>query len=207
MSSASTSAAASDSDEALLARYREAEEEAFATLYQRHKNALYRFVHGLCSSTAQADEVFQETWLAVVRSHAVPGRFKTWLFQIARNRLVDCWRQQKSAAMHNETTLSPTADEKDSPQPETPETLLLRAEQLQHISQAMETLPLQQREVFLLRAHANMELAEIAALTETPLETVKSRYRYALAKLRQFLLSLEPVQKTERVGMEVNTLL
>jgi RNA polymerase sigma-70 factor (ECF subfamily) len=48
-------------------------------------------------------------------------------------------------------------------------------------------LPAEQREVFLLRAHGDLDLAQIASLTETPLETVKSRLRYAQQKLRRLL--------------------
>jgi RNA polymerase sigma-70 factor (ECF subfamily) len=52
---------------------------------------------------------------------------------------------------------------------------------------ALEDLPAEQREVFLLRAHADLELQAIAELTATPMETVKSRLRYALQKLRRLL--------------------
>ena len=192
------SAAVPDSDEALLARYREGDEEAFAELYQRHRAGLYRFIHGLCSSTARTDEIFQETWLSLIRSEAMPdGRalFRTWLYQIARHRLIDQWRRDESAAMESfdETEHTPP----DESGTESPETLALRSEQLRQIGNALETLPLPQREVFLLRAHAGMELSEIAALTETPLEAIKSRYRYALAGLRQRLCSLSPLETPE----------
>ncbi len=205
----SPAAESTESDEALLARYREGDEEAFAELYRRHRTGLYRFIHGLCSSAAQTDEIFQETWLALIRSDAMPdgrARFRTWLYQIARHRLIDQWRRHESAAMKNEAfdeTEHTPLDEHGSGAAETPETLALRSEQLQQIAAALETLPLPQREVFLLRAHAGMELVEIAALTETPLEAIKSRYRYALAKLRQRLVSLAPTKTPEFVELEL----
>lgn len=190
------SAVLPDRDEALLARYREGDEAAFSQLYQRHRAGLYRFIHGLCSSAAQTDEIFQETWLALIRSDAMPdgrARFKTWLYQIARHRLIDQWRRQEGAVMEafDEAEHTPPGTE------ETPETLVLRSEQLQQIAAALELLPLPQREVFLLRAHGDMELSEIAALTKTPLEAIKSRYRYALAKLRQHLHALAPTEEPE----------
>lgn len=205
MPSPSTAAASSSSDETLLLRYQEGDEEAFAQLYGRYRAGLWRFICGLCASTAQADEVFQETWLAVVQSPAAPdgrARFKTWLFQIARHRLIDGWRkhqreEMKSAAFDKAQVL----DESEA----TPETLVLRAQQLQHIAAALQTLPLPQREVFLLRAHADMQLPEIATLTQTPLEAVKSRFRYALAKLRQQLGAVPPPTPTSP-EMEVNRL-
>jgi len=188
-----------DSDEALLARYREGDEAAFSELYQRHRTGLYRFIHSLCSSAAQADEIFQETWLALIRSDAMPdgrARFKTWLYQIARHRLIDQWRRQEGIVLEafdeSEHTLFDT-DANNAP--ETPETLVLRSEERQQIALAIKMLPLPQREVFLLRAYGDLELSEIAALTETPLEALKSRYRYALAKLRQHLQTLAPMEE------------
>jgi len=216
-----SSSAAFSSDETLLSHYREGDEKAFAELYRRHRTGLYRFIRSLCSApspAAAADEIFQETWLALIRSNAVPdGRahFKTWLYQMARHRLIDHWRKHKGELMNGETFDSPntrnahnTLNKKEMEKenslharPEaidaTPETRVLRAEQLQHIADALETLPLPQREVFLLRAHAEMEISEIATLTETPLEAVKSRYRYALAKLRQRLTPSRETTETE----------
>lgn len=199
--------AAADSvgDEVLLARYREGDEEAFAELYRRHRGGLYRFIHGLCSSATRADEIFQETWLALIRSDAMPdgrARFKTWLYQIARHRLIDQWRRDESAAEAFDETEHTPLDENGNNAAETPETSAMRAEQLRQIAAALETLPLPQREVFLLRAHAGMELAEIAVLTGTPLEAIKSRYRYALARLRQCLRALSPAEAPESAESE-----
>ncbi len=186
---------AAATDEALLAHYRDGDEEAFAELYRRHRSGLYRFIHGLCSCAARADEIFQETWLALIRSDAMPdgrARFKTWLYQIARHRLIDQWRRDKGAMEAFDETEHPPLD--DGKAAETPETLALRAEALRQIAAALETLPLAQREVFLLRAHAGMELAEIAALTGSSQEAIKSRYRYAIARLQQRLHALSPAE-------------
>jgi RNA polymerase sigma-70 factor (ECF subfamily) len=84
------------SDETLLARYREGDGAAFEILYARHRQSLYRFLLGLSGKPELADEVFQDTWLSLIRSTSQPqGRatFRTWLFQIARNRLIDHWRK------------------------------------------------------------------------------------------------------------------
>lgn len=94
---ASTSATtAAGSDETLLARYRKGDSAAFEVLYQRHRQGLYRFLCGLAGQTELADEIYQETWLSLIRSESQPqGRasFRTWLYQIARNRLIDHWRK------------------------------------------------------------------------------------------------------------------
>lgn len=77
------------SDESLLARYRTGDSAAFEALYARHRQGLYRFLVSLSNKTELAEEIYQETWLSLIRSATQPqGRasFRTWLFQIARNR-------------------------------------------------------------------------------------------------------------------------
>lgn len=176
------------SDESLLARYREGDGKAFEILYARHRQSLYRFLLGLSGKPELADEVFQETWLSLIRSASQPqGRatFRTWLFQIARNRLIDHWRKhgarQPLYDSYDEQTHAVSDDASD------PEQLLNLSRDSERLESALQSLPADQREVFLLRVHGDLDLAQIAILTETPLETVKSRLRYAQQKLRRLL--------------------
>lgn len=177
-----------DTDAALLRRYRNGDAEAFAPLYERHRLGLLRFLLGLCGDPALADEVFQDTWLSLIRSQSEPREaalFKTWLYQIGRNRLLDHWRKHARQTSQQE----PYAEQQhaiESPTPGPEQQLSLSRDQ-QRLQAALADLPLEQREVFLLRAHADLELQEIAELTATPMETVKSRLRYALQKLRRLL--------------------
>ena len=85
-----------EEDAALLRRYRQGDGEAFALLYQRHRLGLFRFLCGLCGDPTLAEEVFQDTWMSLIRSQSLQREavlFKTWLYQIARNRLIDHWRK------------------------------------------------------------------------------------------------------------------
>lgn len=179
---------AASSDETLLARYRQGDGAAFEILYARHRQGLYRFLLGLSGKPELADEVFQDTWLSLIRSTSQPqGRatFRTWLFQIARNRLIDHWRKHGAhQPLHDsyDEQLHAIGDETHDP-----EQLLNLSRDSQRLESALQTLPADQREVFLLRAHGDLDLAQIASLTETPLETVKSRLRYAQQKLRRLL--------------------
>ncbi|ANI51899.1 RNA polymerase sigma factor [Pseudomonas sp. DR 5-09] len=185
---ASADSLEASSDESLLARYREGDGKAFEILYARHRQSLYRFLLGLSGKPELADEVFQVTWLSLIRSASQPqGRatFRTWLFQIARNRLIDHWRKhgarQPLHDSYDEQFHAVSDDASD------PEQLLNLSRDSQRLESALQSLPADQREVFLLRAHGDLDLAQIASLTETPLETVKSRLRYAQQKLRRLL--------------------
>jgi len=177
---ASADSLEASSDESLLARYREGDGRAFEILYARHRQSLYRFLLGLSGKPELADEVFQETWLSLIRSASQPqGRatVRTWLFQIARNRLIDHWRKHGARQpLHDsyDEQFHAVSDDASGP-----EQLLNLSRDSQRLESALQSLPADQREVFLLRAHGDLDLAQIASLTETPLETVKSRLRYA----------------------------
>lgn len=181
-----------DDDAALLRRYRRGDAEAFGVLYARHRLGLYRFLCGLCGDSSLAEEIFQETWLSLVRSASEQREavaFRTWLYQIARNRLIDHWRKTgRHQAGHDEYDEGQHAQTDPQPSPEQQWSLSRDSERLQA---ALADLPEDQREVFLLRAHGDLELNEIAELTRTPAETVKSRLRYALQKLRRLLATEE----------------
>ncbi|KFX67981.1 RNA polymerase sigma factor [Pseudomonas taeanensis MS-3] len=185
-----------DDDAALLRRYRQGDIEAFAQLYQRHRLGLFRFLCGLCSDPALAEEVFQDTWLSLIRSESLPRDallFKTWLYQIARNRLIDHWRKHGKRQ-----GLQDAFDEQVHAEPDSqanPEQQLSLSRDQQRLQAALDDLPEEQREVFLLRAHAELQLHEIAELTRTPVETVKSRLRYALQKLRRLLADPAAVEE------------
>ncbi|WP_042556676.1 MULTISPECIES: RNA polymerase sigma factor [Pseudomonas] len=182
-------------DAELLRRYRGGDAASFTQLYERHRLGLFRFLLGLCGDHAVAEEVFQDTWMSLIRSESLQREvavlFKTWLYQIARNRLIDHWRKHGKRQQH-EDVFDEHLHDQPSGDPD-PERQLSLSQDQARIQAALDDLPAEQREVFLLRAHADLELHEIAELTHTPAETVKSRLRYAMQKLRRLLSVAEEV--------------
>lgn len=172
------------SDEALMGRYRDGDPAAFEALYRRHRARLHRFVTRMTPS--EADEVFQEVWLAVVkgRDRYVPeARFVTYLFTIAHHRAATRWR----AAGHS---LQVSGDGSDDLVPDDgadPLQALANQELGRALQTAIAQLPPPQREAFLMQAEGGLSLAEIAEATGTSRETVKSRLRYASRRLRAAL--------------------
>ena len=178
------------SDEALLAAYAAGDARAFAELYERHERPVYRYFLRQGAAPAQADDLAQETWLAVVR-HAAQfeprARFTTWLYTIARSKLVDHWRGREAAVSLDEAANDPDGDaplEIDAGAAQQPDVQAMSREQARAFVDAVERLPPAQREAFLLQAEGGLSLEEIATVTNAGHEAVKSRLRYAMAKLR-----------------------
>ena len=113
--------------------------------------------------------------------------FTTWLYRIAHNRLADHWR-----ALQHRPPAPEDADERTMrvPDPDTPERQLSDFEQRRQLQLALDELPEEQREVILLRLEQELTLEEIGEVTGVGRETVKSRLRYAMDKLRARLGSV-----------------
>jgi RNA polymerase sigma factor (sigma-70 family) len=86
-------------DETLMLRYGKGDVQAFEVLYRRHKNALYRFVRRHCRDREVAADLVQDIWMKVIRGrkcYRVRARFRTYLFTLARHRLIDVHRAQRA---------------------------------------------------------------------------------------------------------------
>ena len=180
-------------DEHLMIAYASGDSLAFEALYARHRNGVYRYLLRHCGDAASADELFQDVWTSVVRaraSYAPTARFASWLYTLAHHRIVDHWRSSGQA------TLVPIEDDAEpaapaivlqNPREHEPDEQASRREAGMRLRAAVSALPAPQRDAFLLQHEGGLSLAEIAQLTGVGTETVKSRLRYAIAKLRSDL--------------------
>lgn len=172
------------SDETLMLAYAAGEVGAFDQLYARHRSKLYRYLLRQLRDNGLADEVFQDVWQRVISARVGwkpdPG-FATWLYTIAHHRLNDHWR----AARHRPPAPA-DADERAAriADPDTPERVVSEFERRRQLQLALDDLPEDQREVLLLRLEQELTLEEIGEITGVGRETVKSRLRYAMDKLR-----------------------
>jgi len=175
-----------ETDETLMRRYQRGDQDSFRTLFARHRAPLLRFVMRLAPDASQAEEIFQDTWLAIVKGREnfrQRSRFKTYLYSVARRRVADRWRK---------LGLMPFSDEvfeESLPAPARfePEQQTQNEELGNELIAALERLSVLQREAFLLRAEAGLTLDEIAEVTSSNRETAKSRLRFALQRLRALL--------------------
>ena len=171
------------SDENLMLSYCSGDTEAFEVLYQRHKGPLYRFILRQCGRV-YADELYQDTWLKVINSrtsYKAKASFKTWLYHIARNRVIDHYRRQNVRPLENNPDSLSSLTESDHRQPENN---LESDRQHELVLRAIAGLPADQKEAFLLKEEAGLSIDEIAATTGVTYEAAKSRLRYAYRKLR-----------------------
>lgn len=176
-------------DETLMLAYRDGEAAAFEALYARHRARLYRYVLHQCRRREEADELFQEIWMSVIRArqgYEVTAKFATWLYRIAHNRVVDGFRARGRAAEFEVDLAGADGDPPEFPGPDTlqPERRAERAELAGRLLAALEALPAPQREAFLLAQEGELSVEEIANATGVGFETAKSRVRYAYARLR-----------------------
>ncbi len=186
-------------DEDLMLAYAAGDAAAFDALYARHRGGLYRYLIRHCGQPGVADELFQDVWLNAVRarsSYVPTAKFTTWLYRIAHNRLVDHWRATGQVELV--TAGSSAGDDDDDvlaaipgARNDEPEVRAGAREIAARLRSALAALPPPQRDVFLLHQEGGLELSEIAELTNAGVETVKSRLRYALAKLRAELGDLQ----------------
>ncbi len=175
-----------------MCAYADGDSGAFERLYQRHKGALYRYLLRQIAHEATVAEQFQEVWSKVIRHRARyqagknQAQFKTWLYTIARHQVVDYYRAQ---GRYKEWQQQQVVDEPALAvyQHAEPEQCQSRSAQAQRIRQSIASLPPPQRDAFLLKEEAGLSLAQIAQTTGVDRETVKSRLRYAVNKLREQL--------------------
>ncbi len=174
-------------DRDLIARYRRGDVAALEVLVERYKRQLFGYILNTTGNAGEADEIFQEAWLKVIRKiHLYRHKnFFGWLVRITHNVVIDRARRKKptvslDAESDGGTSISNMlADSGPSPRDGVGnEDLGLR------IAEAVAVLPEEQKEVFLLRTKAELAFKEIAKIQGTSINTALARMQYALAKLR-----------------------
>jgi RNA polymerase sigma-70 factor (ECF subfamily) len=187
------------SDESLMAAFQTGDVAAFQELMLRHERPLWTFVRRFVADAATAEDLLQEVFLRVVRAAGEwkgDAKVSTWLYTIARNLCTDQARRavhRKAASL--DAAARPADDEPSGAslgdgipaRAAGGEDAAMNRQLGAHIDRAVDTLPVEQREVFLMREVMDLSFSEIARAVGASEPTVKSRMRYALEKLRQAL--------------------
>lgn len=182
--------------------FKSGDARAFSTLVTRHRGSVFNFILRYTNHRQRAEDLLQETWLKVVRSAAEyqpKARFTTWVFTIARNLCVDSARKENYRK--TDSLDAPVAGGDDGEgralgelvqdhDGASPDRAAHNTRLRPMIEKALQSLPDEQREVFLLREYHGIGFKEIAEVTQVNENTVKSRMRYALDGLRKRLAEL-----------------
>ena len=196
-----------DEDAKLMLRYRDGDVDAFLALYSRHKGPLYRYLLRQVRNAGAAADLFQEVWSRLVATRSryeARAKFATYLFHIAHNCVVDFFRRDLKI---RRTARPWDADvqglEPEVPEYQHPDRIAEFAEQQSALLAAVDALPQEQREAFLLHEETGLTIEEIARVTDVGLETAKSRLRYAIRKLKKSLL---PAQVPAALPLRTRTI-
>jgi len=179
------------------------ETPAFERLVARHGRGLYNFLLRSVHDSARAEELLQEVFVRVISAksrYRRSAKFSTWIYTIARNIAVDESRRARfrkhqsfdgAGANSGSSGYRPTV-EASTPALQVPTDEAAEAPRLRRrLAAAIEDLPFEQKEVFLMRQVSGLSFREIGDAVGAPENTVKSRMRYALEKLRQELADLQ----------------
>jgi RNA polymerase sigma-70 factor (ECF subfamily) len=198
---AAVTSARTESDEALMIRFQSGERAAFTLLVRRHQAGLYNFALRQLRVQSLAEDVVQEAFVRVVQNaldFKHEARFSTWVYTITRNLCIDHLRKRAlrkhpslDEAKRGDEGDGPTLGEQTADTRANVERQVTGVELKERIALAVDELPDDQREVFLLREMSNLPFKEIAEITGVPENTVKSRMRYALERLQSALSEYE----------------
>lgn len=182
-----------EADESLMTKYQSGDVRAFEILLTRHKKPIFNFILRYVGRKDIAEDLLQETFLRVIKGSGAyerQAKFTTWLYTIARNLCVDNSRRQKHRRHQSLDAPMTTSDDSGSLMDIVPGNEMasdrntINAQLHGRMHAAIAGLGEEQREVFLMREFLDMPFKEIADVVGVPENTVKSRMRYALEKLR-----------------------
>jgi RNA polymerase sigma-70 factor (ECF subfamily) len=193
-----------DSDESLMIEFREGNAMAFQELCQRYQNGVFHYFLRFLGNRQAAEEATQEVFFNVIRAanrYEPKAKFSTWIYRIAHNYGVDCYRRNKirkmasldqpHSANSTSTLLDTIVDQNTNTEEET-----MDKEIHDTLTQALDALNPDQREVFLMRENMGLSFQEIAKVLGVSTNTAKSRMRYALASLKKMLQhKLQPLKQ------------
>ncbi|MBX3438631.1 MAG: sigma-70 family RNA polymerase sigma factor [Planctomycetaceae bacterium] len=181
-------------DDQLMIQVQQGDPAALGGLVERYQGPLIGFFVRNTHDRHLAEDLAQETLLKIFDqswNYLPRGRFRAWMYRIARNLMIDHHRRQSRDALLN--SVRSQADDGDdalvrlAAEMLSPLELAGIRETARLIDQALAEIPEEQRTTFTLHHYAGLPLAEVAEVTETSLATCKSRLRLAREKLSEFL--------------------
>jgi RNA polymerase sigma-70 factor (ECF subfamily) len=182
-------------DNQLVEIYIKGSEDALAELITRHKRRIYTFIFLIVRKKDLAEDIFQDTFVKVIQTlkrgqYYEDGKFLPWVLRISRNLIIDHFRRIKKMPTLN-FIKNEDGEETDIfsilplVQPEYEQTD--KQEFRQVMRKLIDVLPMEQKEVLMMRMYYDMSFKEIAEITNVSINTSLGRMRYALINLKKML--------------------
>jgi RNA polymerase sigma-70 factor (ECF subfamily) len=179
-----------ETDMELISRYRRGDDKAMEFLVEKYRRQLFGFILNMTRGAGEADDIFQEVWFKALKKIGTytENNFPGWLIRIAHNIVIDRIRAQKpNLSMDMENEDGQSLGQTIAAPVQSPSRRLEAQEIRKKITQAVESLPPEQKEVFLMRVETDLPFKEISAIQGISINTALARMQYALAKLKAML--------------------
>jgi RNA polymerase sigma factor (sigma-70 family) len=179
-------------DHDLIQRFISGDQSSVETLILRHKNKVYGYISMYIRDQALAEDIFQDTFLKVIKSlktgrYQENGRFISWVMRIAHNLIIDHFRREKQMhVISNDDYESDLFNSKKLCE-ENVEDVMVKRQVIKDVRRLIQLLPEDQREVVILRHYTGLSFKEIADISNVSINTALGRMRYALINMRKMM--------------------
>lgn len=179
-------------DDELISEYRSGVQESLVLLIERYTKPIFSFAYRMTGKRSDAEDITQETFMKIWQTlprYKLTNTFRSWIFTIARNTALDRLRKKKMLVFSDfddaagKNVLVETLSDPNT----LPETLIAKAEQTGMLNKSLLSLSEKDREILILHYEHDMTFETIGKILHSPLNTIKSRHRRALQKLREYL--------------------
>lgn len=180
------------SDQELLKSYVDGDKSVINTLIDRHRKKVYNYILMMVRNRQTADDIFQDTFIKVIASldrgkYAESGKFISWILRIAHNQVIDFFRSGKNIKHVTNDDVGYDIINTRAGADITAEDAMISDQMQNDIRKLVDLLPLEQREVVILRHYMDMSFKDIAEQTGVSINTALGRMRYALINMRKMI--------------------
>lgn len=169
-------------DQRLIWQLKTGRQEALVRIFEKYRRYLLKIARGLVTDASQAEDVVQDVFVSLVGARAslrVDGNLRGYLVRCLINRVADLKRGRQASSLASDQVAGVDGDQ--------PERWVVQDEEMVRVNEALARLPDDQRLTITLHVRGGLRFREIARLEDVSINTVQSRYRYGLAKLRRLL--------------------
>lgn len=178
-------------DSVLLNNFIAGDQESIETLIIRHRRRVYNYILMMVKDSAIAEDIFQETFIKVIATiqkgkYNDNGKFVSWVLRIAHNMVIDHFRSNKNIMISNDRAGYDVISSNGISESNI-EDKIIDDQIASQVRDLIDTLPVEQREVVVMRHYMDLSFKEIAEQTGVSINTALGRMRYALINLRKLV--------------------